>query len=618
MNIKLNVKYNDKIFSIDSINRYSSIFRLKYEFFKTYNIDISDVQIKYNGILLKDNISIYKYLDNNSTLIIQTNSLKGGMSCGTSNLLKAIFGGLLFYVLCLFGFIPIIVRIYWLLFVNMFKQIKELLCKYDRLGASVMGSVIGFLVMSGFVHIHNNTTLYFGIIGFIAIFGMIGSKRMISFFEPMFRKDCIYLDPATRTIRKCRPTSPAMIGFIFIALIRILMACLRYAFIFLVIFVTVTYLELFALKYKHSCENYCESLALAKKVGKIATYVYIAFFILFNIPNYILYFINSCLSIDAFPFTLLQSAYKIVESKIKKFANDGKYYISGLYFFSPIIGFNVFSLGFSYIHLIIDYMVDSFSKYTGDFKGYNCSVGMNEFIKKEIELDQKLQEDIKDYLSEKGKITNNETTGTTLGDYINDLRDEFTKSEYIGSTESSSELKNEINKKTENITGKEITFDNKDLFKSKVKSYLIDIFNIIINRRYDLKDFIYNIDFMSERIKNIFKNLFVTNELKEKIKESPNSTVFHDFLRESQLQYQKNKGLYKWFSKDKSMYSKQNMFRKLYCFYIYFINLFNGLVESYGTPDDVKNEMKVSNVAGSACFFSWMVMAIMVATNAMS
>ena len=84
-------------------------------------------------------------------------------------------------------------------------------------------------------------------------------------------------------------------------------------------------------------------------------------------------------------------------------------------------------------------MVDSFSKYTGDFKGYNCSVGMNEFIKKEIELDQKLQKDIEDYQSEKGKNTNNETTGTTLGDYINDLRDEFTKSEYIGSTKSSSE-----------------------------------------------------------------------------------------------------------------------------------------------------------------------------------
>ena len=123
---------------------------------------------------------------------------------------------------------------------------------------------------------------------------------------------------------------------------------------------------------------------------------------------------------------------------------------------------------------------------------------------------------------------------------------------------------------------------------------------------------------MSDTIKNILKNFFITDKLKEKIKEDKNSTNFHDFLLESQLQYQKNKGLYKWFSKDRATYSVQNLFRKVYCFFLYFISLFTGLIESYGTPDDVKNEMKVSNVAGSACFFAWMVMASMIATNTMS
>ncbi len=60
------------------------------------------------------------------------------------------------------------------------------------------------------------------------------------------------------------------------------------------------------------------------------------------------------------------------------------------------------------------------------------------------------------------------------------------------------------------------------------------------------------------------------------------------------------------------------MYRKVYCFFLYFISLFSGLVESFGSPDDVKNEMKVSNVAGSACFFAWMVMASMIATGTMS
>ena len=86
----------------------------------------------------------------------------------------------------------------------------------------------------------------------------------------------------------------------------------------------------------------------------------------------------------------------------------------------------------------------------------------------------------------------------------------------------------------------------------------------------------------------------------------------------SQKEYQQNKGIIKWLSSGRAKYSRQNMYRKVYCFFLYFISLFSGLVESFGSPDDVKNEMKVSNVAGSACFFAWMVMASMIATGTMS
>ena len=123
---------------------------------------------------------------------------------------------------------------------------------------------------------------------------------------------------------------------------------------------------------------------------------------------------------------------------------------------------------------------------------------------------------------------------------------------------------------------------------------------------------------MSDPIKKILTYFFVTDELKTHIKEGATSETLHNFMLKSQKTYQEDKTKMGWFSQKKSEYSKQNMFRKLYCFFLYFISLFTGLVDSFGSPDDVKNEMKVSNVAGSACFFAWMVMASMIATGTMS
>mgnify|MGYP005628154859 CR=1 FL=1 len=617
----INIKYNNKKLRLDNVNEYSSIFRLKHEIYKKYNIDIENQQLRFNGILLKDNTPVRKYLSNNSTITINTQKLKGG-SCGTSNLLLAIFGGLFFFGICVSGVIPIIVRIYWLLLVHMFKQAKDLLCKYDRIGAMVLGAAIGFLIMGGFVHINNDTTMYFwGIPVFMFIFCLIGSNRMISFFEPMFRKECIYLDPATRTIRKCRPTSPAKIGFVFVAIIKLIMACIRYAFIFLLVFVGVTYLELAALKYKHSCENYCDSLSLAKKVGKIATYVYVAFFILFNIPNYILYFVEACLSVRAFPFTIIKPMFRLFEGKLKKLANSGKYYISGLYFFLPIPFVNLIGIGFSTIHGMIDASVMALTKYTNDFKGYNCRVGMSKFIKTEIQQDKDLQGDIDKYKKDVAKASGNEEVikpdSFKLSEYIKKLSDEFIKVKYIGSFNTDTKREDfikDIETKTKEYisSSSDITLDRKEEFKSKSKVYIKKIFDLMVNRKGDLKEFLSQIHSMSDPIKNILTNIFITEDLKDDI----NSKSLFEKLDERQKLFRKKK--YKWASDNEAEYLKQNIYRKLYCFFLYFISLFTGLVDSFGSPDDVKNEMKVSNVAGSACFFAWMVMASMIATGTMS
>ena len=432
----------------------------------------------------------------------------------------------------------------------------------------------------------------------------------------MFRKKCIYLDPATRTIRKCRPTSPAKIGFVFIFLIRIFMACFRYGFIFLMVFVAITYLQLTALRYERSCTEYCDSIALAKKVGKIATYVYMGIYILFNIPNYFIHFIEECLNMDAFPFTLMKSTYKLIEKKLKKIANIDKYYISGLYFFFPIPFLDLIGAGFLTVHGLIDVGVMAITKYHNDFDGFKCRIGLDDIIKKSIEIQDDIIKEYNTYLDYKDKSNN--LVPLTFEEYITRLNDEFKKSKYIGSFKNDktkkefiSELENIYNKYKTNY--EDIKIDRFREFNTTTNNYIKEIFSSLLNRPKDFKNFLESIDGMSDLIKNILKNFFVTKKLDENY--NKNEEIYFDELKERHKLFKSK--IMDWFSVDSANNPKKYGFRKLYCFILYFINLFTGLVDSFGGVDEMKNEMKVSNVAGSACFFAWMVMASMIATGKM-
>jgi hypothetical protein len=573
------------------MNEYSSIFRIKHELYKKYGIDIESQQLRYNGSLLNDNHSIVRYnLNDTSTIDVNLNKLRGG-GCG-SKVGTAVLGGIGFLIMCMFGLIPILVRVYWLLLVNMFNQAKDLLCKYNRLGASIIGAVIGFLIMSGFVHIHNdNTNMYlWGIPLFMLIFGFIGSRRIISFFEPMFRKKCIYLDPTTRTIRKCTKTSPAHIGFLFIRIIRFFMACIRCAFMFIMVFVISTYLELAAI---NTCDNYCDSLELAKRVGKITTYVFVGFYVLFNLPNYLIS-IGKVFPKEMLPFSLLYPAFKTLSKKIKEFANIGKYYISGLYLI-PFIG-----TGFQSIHKLIDKFVDTCDKYINDFDGYNCRVNLEQFVKREQDLTDALEEQLRD---NQGK----QKTPQSLTDWINKHKAEFYK--YIGTFDTTSEetkFKEGLDAISNNFQ------DETPATVQNVKPYITQVFNYIVNRKKDLKQFMEDIQNMSDPVKKILKKFFMTDELKQEFVNSSSPELLKELEDSISL---KQEDLKTWLQDKDNI--QRIMYKKFYCMSIYFINLFNVVVNSFGNVDNMKNEMKVSNVAGSACFFAWMVMAILVSVKVM-
>ena len=614
--MNINIDYNGRMLNINNLNKYSSIFRLKNEIYKKYDIDIVSKNINFNGIILKNNTPINRYLTNNSTITInQTKLIGGSESCPAHYLIAAIFGGLGFFVICVTGFIPIIVRIYWLLLVNMFKQAKDMLCKYDRIGAMVIGAAIGFLVMGGFVHINNDKNMYlWGIPLFMIVFCLVGSRRIISFFEPMFRKKCIYLDPATRTIRKCGPTSAARIGFLFIFFIKFLMACFRCIFIFLLVFIGVTYLQLAVNKHKFSCEDDCKSMELAKRVGKIATYVFAGLYILFNLPNYIGHIIKAMRGFgDLFPFVLIKPFIKLSKTKLKKFANVGKYYISGLYFFIffiPILNF--IGIGFSIVHGMIDAAILALSKYKNDFDGYKCRVNLDKIIKKEIEIMDEIEDDIDKYLYGK----NEDTVKPEINDYLKTLNEKFKGRDIIGSFDNDQQRNNfesSLDEVFKKYTEEGIIFnrENPQKFIEKVRNYIGEIYDIIAHRKKDFINFLDNIDSMSDEIKNILKKIFITEELQSDI----DSSLYKRKISEGET-FEESKN--KWFKVNESKYPLMFMYRKMYCMMLYFINLFTILVDSFGSIDDLQNEMKVSNVAGSACFFAWMVMASCVATGKMS
>jgi hypothetical protein len=306
-------------------------------------------------------------------------------------------------------------------------------------------------------------------------------------------------------------------------------------------------------------------LALAKKIGSISTYVFIAIYILYNIPNYLLNLITITKGVEAFPFTIINFLLGTVEDKLGRLAHTGKYYIFLLYIFPfPLVG-KIFKM----IHNLLDLLVDNIEKYTYDFRGYTCTIHPSKLISVGIDFSS---------YEYAGKFKKGDLAEPK---FIEDL--DKLKSEWV-----------DIDGTVENF-----------------KSYMSEVSKIMIDKEGDLQTLLNKIPSMNERIEKILTAIPATAELKINLgKDSHYANELdkyklYDFDKMKWLQYKEGSSTI--------LYLKKT----LYCMVLYFISLFNAVLVSYGSAEELKNELKVSNVAGLGCFFAWMVMSAMVATNKM-
>ena len=366
--INIHINYNDRRLVINDIFKYSSVYRLKREIQRKYNIDITTQRIHYNGRPLMNTKPINHYnINKNTILVLNKPKLLGGNKYLAGAVCGMLFGFFFFAI----GFIPILIRIYWIILTKFIHKLKEALCMYDRISAAFIGFIIGWLIMSGISHIKNNSNYNAYILLFIVVFWLVGSKRFISFLEPMFRNDCIYLDPETKTIRKCKLGSPAYIGFVFIFLIKCFLGAIRTCFKFIMVYVLMTYICYCAAMTIDGVNGYCEGMEVGKRMGKYCLYVYIGIYILYMLPRYILILVEASMKYPGFPFNIFKFFFKILEKPIRKLAGPAKFAL-GVYWVPIPILFPVGGFIVQKFHNAIKIILIALGKYIGLFKGFSC------------------------------------------------------------------------------------------------------------------------------------------------------------------------------------------------------------------------------------------------------
>ena len=525
--------------------------------------------------------------------------------------------GYLFFVT---GLVSILVRLYWLATIHVLKKLKQLLCRYDRLGACVFGGIVGWLILSGFAHIHNNSVYQLFVPIFIAVFWLIGSKRFIAFFEPMFRKKCIYLDPETKTIRECGLASPAYLGNFFVYLVGCVLGIMRFVFTVIMVFVMMTYISL-TVSGLHN-DTYCESIAVAKQMGKYCIYVYMGVYILYNIPNYIIDTMDDAASYKAFPMNVLHSIMSVFEKPIRKMADVYKFKV-GVYW-TPLPLFFINFLGGGKIieifHGLIDKGLVKLNNFVGVFRGYACSGSTAAIISMTVEMNTVFSDAISnddnddDNASEQTPDDESKPNGLQFSNmdkddpnktYFKRCKHIFAKYKQVIRHQSigNTPVKEKLGKmedlfdppKGQNTyqTNKEVLTDIKELYiasdnsKTGLHAFIKNFRESDIAKKY-LGD-------IPPPVEDILSNIFDYQE-----------GIDSATLREE--------GPLGWL-KSKAEYVINFMLRTASCIIIAFMNIFANLIDSYGGINRMKNDVKVSVVAGLACWFACFVMMIIVASK---
>lgn len=590
--INIHINYNDRRLVINDIFKYSSVYRLKREIQRKYNIDITTQRIHYNGRPLINTKPINHYnINKNTILLLNKPKLLGGNKYLAGAVCGMLFGFLFFGI----GFIPILIRIYWIILTKFIHKLKEALCMYDRISAAFIGFIIGWLIMSGISHINNNSNYNAYILLFIFVFWLVGSKRFISFLEPMFRNDCIYLDPETKTIRKCKLGSPAYIGFVFIFLIKCFLGAIRLAFKFIMIYVLMTYICYCAAMTIDGVNGYCEGMEVGKRMGKYCLYVYIGIYILYMLPRYMLNLVEASMKYPGFPFNVFRFFFKILEKPIRKLAGPAKFELGVYWVPLPIMYLNILGgIPIRMLHKAVKLALTGIGKYIGLFKGFKCIRSTGHIINFLVDIHTIIEK----YNSKKDE-------------HKNEHKDEHIDEDIDSELEKTKEqLFYKYNKHINKIIRYDTT-PNKD-----IKKFIND------ERTNPFKKEEYSIDDIEKFSRDLFEkankgqsglddfyNHFFASGLTpgkpDLVQQFEINQGNPDKRRESKEE--KNNSLTAWAKSDQNWIVKW-LTRRLSCFILDFMNFFNQVVDSYGNLDNMIDEIQVAIVAGLACWFAAFVM----------
>ena len=592
--INIHINYNDRRLVINDIFKYSSVYRLKREIQRKYNIDITTQRIHYNGRPLINTKPINHYnINKNTILLLNKPKLLGGNKYLAGAVCGMLFGFFFFAI----GFIPILIRIYWIILTKFIHKLKEALCMYDRISAAFIGFIIGWLIMSGISHINNNSNYNAYIFLFIFVFWFVGSKRFISFLEPMFRNDCIYLDPETKTIRKCKLGSPAYIGFVFIFLIKCFLGAIRLAFKFIMIYVLMTYICYCAAMTRDSVNGYCEGMEIGKRMGKYCLYVYMGIYILYMLPTYMLNLVEASLGYPGFPFNVFRFFFKILEKPIRKLAGPAKFELGVYWVPLPIMYLNILGgIPIRMLHKAVKLALTGIGKYMGLFKGFKCIRSTGHIINFIVDV----QKILATFTSEikKSKIAR-KTVSREVFKKIKEKYDKQINKIIRYDTTPNKDIKKFIDKDT-NPFKNDAEFE--DMYNiTTINSFLRDLFEKANKGQSGLDDF-YNHFFTSGLTPG------KPNQIRQfQINES-------NVNKRIESKEEKNNSLTAWAKSDQNWIVKW-LTRRLSCFILDFMNFFNQVVDSYGNLDNMINEIQVAIVAGLACWFAAFVMMLLLVTK---
>ena len=592
--INIHINYNDRRLVINDIFKYSSVYRLKREIQRKYNIDITTQRIHYNGRPLINTKPINHYnINKNTILLLNKPKLLGGNKYLAGAVCGMLFGFLFFGI----GFIPILIRIYWIILTKFIHKLKEALCMYDRISAAFIGFIIGWLIMSGISHINNNSNYNAYILLFIFVFWLVGSKRFISFLEPMFRNDCIYLDPETKTIRKCKLGSPAYIGFVFIFLIKCFLGAIRLAFKFIMIYVLMTYICYCAAMTIDGVNGYCEGMEIGKRMGKYCLYVYMGIYILYMLPTYMLNLVEASMKYPGFPFNVFRFFFKILEKPIRKLAGPAKFELGVYWVPLPIMYLNILGgIPIRMLHKAVKLALTGIGKYIGLFKGFKCIRSTGHIINFIVDV----QKILATFTSEikKSKIAR-ETVSAEVFKKIKEKYDKQINKIIRYDTTPNKDIKKFIDKDRNPFkNGAEF----EDMYNiTTINSFLRELFEKANKGQSGLDDF-YNHFFTSGLTPG------KPNQIRQfQINES-------NVNKRIESKEEKNNSLTAWAKSDQNWIVKW-LTRRLSCFILDFMNFFNQVVDSYGNLDNMIDEIQVAIVAGLACWFAAFVMMLLLVTK---